>query len=160
MLQDLKSKIVKSSFTHVSLSIVLKAINFGQALLFARIFTPSELGSLATAILVVSFITLFTETKFDQLIIRQKEEYENTMNTAFTIYFAICALSFIILLVISPYTARVFHNSDLSSYICFLSFLLFENMLGLPRVIWIKHFRFGINKIPNFVSIVATCSIT
>src|SRR2546427_7036051 len=103
MLEDLKIRTIKSSFAHVSFSIVLKAINFGQVLLFARIFTPSELGSLTTALLVISFIVVFTETKFDQLIIRQKEDYERTMNTAFTIYLVICILSFIILLLISTH---------------------------------------------------------
>lgn len=133
---------------------------FAQSILFARIFLPEQLGAFATAMLVVSFASLFGQAGFDQAVIRERNDPKPRLDTASFLSLGIALILVAVLFALSPVVASVMGNPELAAYIRFLSFTVFGSLLMLPGTLWIRDYRFGVSKLPMLVDVVVTTAVT
>ena len=157
--ENLKEKTMRGLITQFTFTLGVKLFSFIQIIIFARIFAPNDFGIFATASLVVSFVMLFTEMGINQQIIRENKNPEKVMDTAFSLNIIVGFLFFTLIFFIAPFAADFFNNQDLVLYIRFLSYSAFGAALGLPGIMWVKDMRFGMAKLPIFVSIISNMAI-
>lgn len=157
---SLRTRVVRSTAVNFGVSTMLKTLLFGQAVLYARVFGPAELGQLSTALLVVSFCLLFAQMGFNESIIRESDSPDRIMNTALTMSFLIGVVLFSLLFLAAPLFAILFHRAELTGYIRFLSFLTFGMSFGLPNLMWIRRFQFGFAKIATLVDLIVSTTVT
>ncbi|MCX9084501.1 MAG: oligosaccharide flippase family protein [Candidatus Methanoperedens sp.] len=158
--QNLKQRTIKGIITQIFVNFILKGLTVIKTFIFARIFVPEDFGIFATAVLVISFITLFGELGISQSIIKEKGDARKLMDTAFTMNILVGFLFLIMIFLSAPIAANIFGNPDLTLYILFLSYSAFGAALELPNVMFDREMRFGISKLPQFFLLVATFVVT
>ena len=156
---NLKEKTIRGLIVQFISTTFLKVLSFIQIIIFARIFAPNDFGIFTTASLVVSFVMLFTEMGVNQHIIRENKDPKKVMDTAFSLDIVIGFVFFTIIFISAPFAADLFKNPDLVLYIRFISYSAFGAALGLPGIMWVKDMRFGMAKLPAFISIIGNISV-
>jgi O-antigen/teichoic acid export membrane protein len=150
MTTSLKNKLVRSTFINVTLGVSIKFLAVAQSIILARIFAPAEMGLMASAMLVVSFASLFTRMGFEEQIVRVDE--------VLVLNLIVGSVLFVLLFLTAPVIAGLLKNPGLSIYIRVMGFLVFDRALCLPRSLWSRDFRFGYQKIPAFIEIIVSLS--
>lgn len=156
MADSVRTLAIRSSIVNFVLSFGLKGLMLFQAILFARTFAPGELGQLATVILVVSFAQLLTKVGVDESIIRETEDPQAVMDTAFSIALGLGVALFGTLYLGAPLLAAIFGRPELASFFRVLSFMVFGTSLSLPTDLWIRTFRLGMAKAPAYADFAVT----
>lgn len=159
-MKNFRSVVIRSSAVNFGASVGLKGLLFLQAVVYARVFAPSEMGQLTTILLVVSFVMLFNQMGFQEFIIRDKSSPAEMINTALSVSLMTGGALFTVLFLSAPFCARFFHRPELTDQVRFMSFMVFAIALGLPNLLWVKHFKFGIAKVASFVDLTVSTSVT
>lgn len=150
--ETLKQKTIKGLITQFTTSIGLKLLSFIQIIVFARLFAPNDYGIFATASIVVSFVMLFGEMGINQYIVRERKDPRKVMDTAFSMNLLVGFLFFSMIFFLAPFAADFFKNPDLVLYIRFLSYSAFGATLGLPGLMWVRDMKFGMARLPVFMT--------
>lgn len=157
---SLRSTVVRSTGVNFLVTVVLKVGLLAQAVLYARLFAPAELGQFATALLVVSFALLLSQMGLQESLIRESRSPERIMNTAFTLSFLTGLALFAILLLAAPLVASVFRMEAAAGHIRLLAVMVFTVSLGLPNLMWIRRFSFATAKAAAFIDLAVSITVT
>jgi O-antigen/teichoic acid export membrane protein len=134
-------KLVVGSGFRLGGFILARILQIIRIVVFARLFTPADIGVATLATTCISIMSLFGNFGFAQYIIRGKSKLSDVFDTAFTLslIFGLVACGLTILL--APMLSRIF-STDLNPYIRFLAFMTLIVPLRLPSVYWEKELRF------------------
>jgi O-antigen/teichoic acid export membrane protein len=113
-----------------------------QVLVFARLFTPADIGAAALAGSCVAIISVFANFGFNQSVIRDRSNNTAFSNTAFSLSLLIGTALFFVLFFGAPLFSKVV-AADLTQYIRFLAVMVLGIPLRFPGVFWEKELRFG-----------------
>lgn len=158
--RSLRTTVVRSTGVNFAVSVVLKVGLLAQAVLYARLFAPAELGQFSTALLIVSFALLLSQMGLQESLVRESRSPERIMNTAFTLSFLTGLALFLVLLVAAPLLGSVFRSEAAAGHIRLLAVLVFTVSLGLPNLMWIRRFSFAIAKAAAFTDLAVSTAAT
>jgi O-antigen/teichoic acid export membrane protein len=140
--RDLARRLFAGAGFRVGGLFLSRAISVVKILCFARIFTPSEIGTATLALSCVLMVGSLANFGFFENVIRNRERSPGFANTAFTLSLFFGACLFVFLLLGAPLLSRLF-SAELDDYIRFLGFLVLLIPLQFPRVFWEREIRFG-----------------
>ncbi|HET9941475.1 MAG TPA: oligosaccharide flippase family protein [Candidatus Eisenbacteria bacterium] len=158
--ESIRTLAIRSSFVNLAASFGLKGLTLAQAVIYARVFVPGELGQVATVLLVISFMTVITRMGFEESIVRENDHPERVMQTAFFLALVLGAILSAGLYVAAPLVASAFHRAELTQYLRFMAFMVFGSALGLPNALWAQRFRFGLAKVASFADLIVGTVVT
>jgi lipopolysaccharide exporter len=158
--RSLRHTVIRSTSVNFVVSVVLKVGLLAQAVLYARLFAPADLGQFSTALLVISFALLLSQMGLHESIVRESRSPERIMNTAFTLSIVTGLVLFLLLVLVAPLLASMFRTEAAAGHIRLLAVLVFTVSLGLPNLMWIRRFSFGIAKVAAFVDLVVSTAAT
>ena len=69
--QSLRHTVIRSTSVNFVVSVILKLGLLAQAVLYARLFAPADLGQFSTALLVISFALLLSQMGLHESIVRE-----------------------------------------------------------------------------------------
>ena len=106
----LGEKTAKGGFWLSVTKIATRVFDFVRTIVLARLLLPADFGIFGVVLLVNSIVETFTETGFGQAIIKDTDESDTLLNTAWTVTIIKSLLVAIVLFGLS-YLAVVFFNS-------------------------------------------------
>jgi O-antigen/teichoic acid export membrane protein len=160
MTPGLRGKAIRSSAINSVLSMLLKALLFGQVVLFTRLFTPDEYGQLTTVLLIISFATLLGRMGLNEAMVRESRNPREVLNTAFALSLWIAAGLAALLVVLSPVLAAVFRRPELAHHLRFLAVMVFIIPFELPTMLWVRELQFGRSKYASFADVLVSTVVT
>jgi len=140
--RDLARRLFTGAGFRVGGLFVTRSISVAKIIIFARIFTPNEIGTATLALSCVLMVAGFANFGFFENVIRNRERSQGFADTAFTLSLIFGTVLFVLLLVGAPLLSRLF-SAELDAYIRFLGFLVLLIPLQFPKVFWEKEIRFG-----------------
>lgn len=152
--ESIRTLAIRSSFVNLGASFGLKGLTLAQAVIYARVFAPGELGQIATVLLVISLLTVVTRMGFEESVIRENHHPERVLQTAFFLALVLGGTLSALLYLTAPLVAVAFHRTELTTFLRFMAFMVFGSALGLPNSLWIQKFRFGRAKLAGFADLV------
>ena len=120
----------------------VRLIQIARIAIFARLFTPADIGLAALALGCVSIMSLLANLGFAQSVIRRQTDSSTFTNTAFTLSLILGFAVFILTLICAPLLSKVF-STELDPYIRFLAFMTLGVPLRFPSFLWEKELQFG-----------------
>ena len=157
---SIRTLAIRSSFVNLAASFGLKGLTLAQAVIYARVFAPGELGQVATVLLVIAFLTVITRMGFEESVIRENDHPERVLQTAFFLALLLGGVLSTALYVAAPLAASAFHRAELTQFLRFMSFMVFGSALGLPNALWVQRFRFGLAKAAAFADLIVGTLVT
>lgn len=103
-------KVMKSGLWAFALRASNRILNLIRLLILARFLAPNDFGLLGIALLTIATIETFTQTGFHAALIQKKEQTERYLNATWTALVIRGIFLFLIIYLISPYSA-VFFNT-------------------------------------------------
>jgi O-antigen/teichoic acid export membrane protein len=122
--------------------LAVRIIQFARLFIFARLFTPSDLGLVSLAVGCISIMTILANLGFSQSIIRKQNSSPRFTNTVFTLSLIFGFLVFLVALIIAPLFSRIF-SAELDPYIRFLAILTLSIPIRFPSFVWEKDLKYG-----------------
>lgn len=83
--QDLFGRAVRGGFWVFAMRIAIKALEFGQLIVLARVLGVEDIGLLGIAMLCMSILNTFTQTGFRAALIQKKENTQAYLNSVWTV---------------------------------------------------------------------------
>ena len=120
-------------------------------MLFARLFSPADLGLANLAFGCISFLVIFANFGFPQSIIRDREKSLAGLNTIFTLSMGFSLVILILTLLTAPLFSSVF-SENLSPLIRLLAILAFSIPMRFPIYLWEKELKFGNPAVATVIS--------
>ncbi|GEM_PF-427430 len=93
-----------------ALSFSTKAISFFSIILLARILSPSQFGVYGIAMLIMALLETLTETGINVLLIQEKGEIENYLNSAWIVSIIRGIFIALSILILAPFVSVFFHS--------------------------------------------------
>jgi O-antigen/teichoic acid export membrane protein len=118
-----------------------RIIQLIRIMVFARLFTPNDIGTNALVISIVSVISILADFGFNKCVIRQKDESQSFANTVFTTSLFLGISVLILTIIVAPIFSKVF-KFDIANYVRFLAFLPLVVPLNFPQIFWEKKIEF------------------
>ncbi|ANM31196.1 hypothetical protein ABI59_18895 [Acidobacteria bacterium Mor1] len=165
-----RNKVIRASAVNVGSNMVLKVLTLGQNILFARIFLPDQIGTLAAALLVLQFFSMFTKMGFNESVVRDREAPEKVLDTALTLSLSIGLGLMTIIFVTAPWVARLMHVpegtvdvaavlAERTTVIRVLSVMVLQFTLELPNAMWIRRYNFAAARVGHVVDVLIATSL-
>lgn len=128
-------------------------ISFITNIIFARLLTPKEFGTLAIAMFFIALAKVLSESGLSGALIRKKEPTEDDYSTIFIFNLVVSLLLYIIIFFSAGYIADYYDDLSLKLYIRVLSSVILINAFQIiQNVRLIKELRY---KQISYYSIVA-----
>jgi len=159
--EDEKKNIVRMLFAGVGFQTssfaITRLLQIARVMVFARLFTPTDLGTATLAISCISIASILTDFGFPISVIRSQDNSTSFTNTIFTLSLTFGVVLLILLLAGAPLFSKVF-STDLDNYVRFLAFMVLGGTLKLPNAFWEKELKFAhpsiARVIPEFIKFV------
>lgn len=132
-----KSGLGAQVFRGVSWLALAKGINRGfvflTTLILARLLSPTDFGLVASAVVVLNFLTLFNESGLGTAIAQSKQLEEDDLSSIFWPNLILGGLLFIGAVLLSQSASRFFNNEAIRPVLIFLAFSLVLDSFGLVQ---------------------------
>ncbi|MCX8043074.1 MAG: oligosaccharide flippase family protein [Desulfobacterota bacterium] len=122
--------------------VLTRLIQVVQIFIFARLFTPHDIGTATLAGSCIAIASVFANFGFFPCIIRDRENNAPFINTAFLLSAVIGLGVFFAVWVSAPYIEYIV-AADLCTYLRFLAIMVLSIPMRFPIVFWEKELRFG-----------------
>jgi O-antigen/teichoic acid export membrane protein len=98
-----------------------QVVSFGISIVVARILVPNDYGIMGVAMMLIGYTNLFTDFGFGEAIIQRKIREKRTLNSIFTVNFAVSLLLAALFYLSSGYIAGFFKSPACENVIKVLS---------------------------------------
>ncbi len=155
----MKNKVIQGAVVVLLEQIGVKIIGGIGTIILSRLLFPGDFGLIATASIAVNFFTVFIRKGFSLALIQKKELDDEFLSTCLCIYGALGIFFSVLLFLIAPWVAGVFHMPVLQGILRLLSPILFISSLSaVPAAIVQKRLDFVHSVIPMLAeSVVYGC---
>lgn len=127
--------IIKGFSWVVLMRVVARVLTFARIFVLARLLTPAQFGTFATATLILSLLEVITETGGQVVLVQEKKEvFSKYLNAAWTVSILRGVLLCVLLLCISPLVVIFFNNPSALSSLLVIAFLPFIKGFINPSV--------------------------
>lgn len=120
-------RIIKGVSWIAGVRVVTRLLSFGKTLIIARVLSPEDFGLFGIAVLVLTFVEIFTETGVNIFLIKEKENIDKYINTAWIVSIVRGLLIALLIVISSPFIAHFFNAPDA------LNLLLLISLVPLAR---------------------------
>jgi O-antigen/teichoic acid export membrane protein len=128
------------SFLNIAVSTLLAA---GVFLVTSRILLPDDFGAVAFAASIITVLAVLIPTAFGEALVQRKEIERHHLDTLFWLTFAVAALGYGALVVLSPSIAAVSEIPLLAAILPVLGLrLFFDALLTVPASLILRRMQF------------------
>jgi O-antigen/teichoic acid export membrane protein len=128
------------SFLNIAVSTLLAA---GVFLVTSRILLPDDFGAVAFAASIITVLAVLIPTAFGEALVQRKEIERDHLDTLFWLTFAVAALGYGALVVLSPSIAAVSEIPLLAAILPVLGLrLFFDALLTVPASLILRRMQF------------------
>lgn len=131
---SLKEKSVKGFLWAFSEKWAMQFVNFGVAMVLARLLTPTDYGTVALLTIFISVSETLVDSGFGRALVQKKDVAELDFNSAFYISVAASLVLYSVMFFAAPFIARFYDNPEL---------------VGLLRVLSISIICSAVNGVQN-----------
>lgn len=140
----LSQRVVKSGFWVFFLRIFNEGFSLLRLIILARILSPNDFGLMGIALLTMSILETFSETGFQQALIRKREDIKSYLDSAWTFLILRGFVLFVILYFIAPYAAVFFNTPEAKPIIRVIGFsILFQAFTNIGITYFKKELEFN-----------------
>jgi len=112
MADDLRTKVVSGTKWNVLTSYSRQFISLASQLILAKYFLgPSDWGLVGAAMVVIAIVRQCGNFGINYALIQRRDRLEEASHTGLTLLFALSALSYALVLAVSPYTKAYFSDT-------------------------------------------------
>lgn len=163
-LDSLNSKVAFGALWTISSRFIVKGLGFVSTIILARILFPEDFGIIAMAMLVVSFVEIFSSFSFDINIIQKDNVTDEVLNSAWTCKIISALVVTITLLVATTFVPNFFNEERLFYPLLVLSFFpLIRSFQNIGFVLYRKEvdlkYEFYLEVYAKVISFVLTISM-
>ena len=122
-----------------------RIVSLAKTALLARILSPSQFGVYGIALLVLSFLETITETGINVVLVQEKEDIENHIDSAWIVSIARGIIISLFLMILAPFIADFFNTPNSRTLIYLISLVPFLRGFINPAIVKLqKELRFGL----------------
>lgn len=140
-LTGLARKLVVGSGLRLSSFVLVRFFQVARIVIFARLFTPTEIGIATLTAICIATMSLFGNFGFTQSVIRNRTNCDDFLDTAFTTSLIFGFITYFLTLLFAPALSWIF-STDLNTYVRFLAFMTLIVPLRFPSALWEKDLKF------------------
>lgn len=143
-MDELKAKTIGAAKWSALDKVINIVFEFSVGIILARLLLPSDFGTIAIILVIISFSLIFVDSGFNQSLIRDPEVEDADFSTIFIFNFIIGLVVYILLFLFSPQIALFYDKPELALYIrvlgvsIIISSLTFVQRVKLAREINFK----------------------
>ena len=149
--KDIVTKVFKGAGFRFGALLSLRALTFLRLMVFARLFMPEEIGTVALAVTCIGIVSVLGDFGFYQSVIRAKKDSLDIADTAFTMSLIIASGLMGLTFVGAPVFSNIF-SANLDRYLHFLAFMVLSIPLNFPVAFWEKELKFFQASLPPLIS--------
>ena len=116
-IHNIKKKSLTSFAWRLGEGIIAEGMTFIVGMILARLLMPEEFGLVALTGLVLAIVNVFADCGLGQALIQKKTADDLDTNTVFFAGLGISLILYIIVFLISPLFAKIFHQPSITSLI-------------------------------------------
>lgn len=160
--RDIARKLLAGASTRVVGLVFVRGLAASRIFVFARLFTPDDIGTATLAVTCIAMIASLADFGFFQSILRNREQSNHQANTAFSLSLIFGVTALTVVLFGAPMISRVL-SQDVTTYVRFLAFMVLAVPLQFPKVFFEKALRFGhptmVLVIPELISLTVAVAL-
>lgn len=142
-------KAITAGFTELGGNFLLKLGMVVQTVVIARLYAPHELGSLATALLVIGATTSITSLGLDRYLLSiGDDDLQSQLDVAFTLSLVAGGIGVLLLLLAASWVDLLFGDALAPAHVRILSPMALGTALLIPLVMWERQLRYAWAKVP------------
>ena len=130
---SLHRSVIKGASWRVVGRISSQVVQFGIAVVMARLLSPNEYGLIAIASVFLAFAGSFSEMGFGVALIQRKELHNRHSNSAFWANLGIGLILVIVFYLVSPWIAEFYSEPELRSIIPVLAIVFLLGPFGMVQ---------------------------
>lgn len=114
--------------------VLFRCLTFIKLIVLARLLTPSQFGQVDIAIIILALVEIFTETGINVILIQEKEDIDEFINTAWVVSIIRGFLLAFIILISAPTIAVFFDSPESRDFLTLISIVPFIRGFINPSV--------------------------
>jgi len=131
MTENIKEKTITGLTWSAVDNIASQGITFVIGIVLARLLSPKEFGTLGVAMIFVGLFNKFVDCGFSNALIRKKNVENIDYETAFIFNIIASIILYLICILLSPYIATFFNNTELEVVLKWMSLVIVINAIGI-----------------------------
>lgn len=132
-----------------------RILGFITTLILAKLLSPEDFGLVALAVMVIDILKIFKDMGFGQALIYRKDRIEEASNAVFYMTIALNSALFLLVVLLSPFTADFFGDSRVTAVLVVMSTSLIWMALGVvPNALIRKEIDFHKLVVPEIVPVI------
>lgn len=135
---NLSMRIVKSGFWALFLRIVQQLFNVARLIIVGRILSPKEFGIMGIALLLMATLVTFSETGFQQALIKKKGDIASFLDATWTVLLIRGLILFLVIYWTAPYVSNFFNSSEAEPIIRVIGLSVIFQALTNIKVIYFQ----------------------
>lgn len=135
---------VKGGMWLLGLKFTHRLLGFVRTVILARLLAPVDFGLMGIAVLAVNMLETFSQTGFEQALIREKDGIRGHLDTAWTMQIMRGVVLFAVLFMAAPLIAGFFKHPEAVGVIRALSFMqLIAGFRNIGTIFFDRELRFN-----------------
>jgi O-antigen/teichoic acid export membrane protein len=140
---DLKQKVISSSFWSSLEKVAIEMVAFLVFLILARLLQPTDYGTIAIAMVFVTFVSTISGLGISTAVIQIRELEATHLNAGFWSSLLVGVLLCVIIYACAPYLATFYNEPELEYVLLCLGLIgIFQAVDAVPRALLSRDFRF------------------
>jgi lipopolysaccharide exporter len=128
------------------------------SLVVARNLTPSDYGVVGFAMIIIGFLSHFSDVGVGNAAIRRPVLHESNLKTAFTLKVTLSLGAFVFALIIAPFARHLFEHPATANVIRVLALNFLVSTIGfLPMIVLTREMNYRAMVVPGVTSAVIQC---
>lgn len=138
-----------------------KAVGLAGQIVLAWLLSPGDFGLIGLAYTVSSMVGMLNNFGIEQVLIHRQRRFARWANAAFWMSMALGVLSAVVMVVLAPLTARMYHEPRLTGLLLVLAIsALVGNLIIVPRAKIQAELRFRFMALSGFVQALVMTGLT
>lgn len=109
-------------------------IRFVVSVILARLLSPEEFGIIAIMIVILSLCSIFIDSGFGVALVQKKDIDEKDCNSVFYINICFAFITYVLILLLSPYIASYYEIPKISTYISVFALVIVIQSFSIIQV--------------------------
>lgn len=118
---SLKKKVLKGTFWSGIDKISSDTIQFVVTIIMARMLLPDDYGTMGILLVFISFSSVFVDGGMATALIQKVNRKDSDFYTAFIYNIVVAIVVYILIFLVSPYVAQIYHRQDIELLLKILS---------------------------------------